>query len=120
MGLAVRVVADGETANLAAAYEVAIYRIAQEALTNVAKHAQASLCIIRLACDGALVLEIRDDGVGIAQNRTSGVGLHSMVERAEELGGTCTVTSGKGGGTTVRASLPLRSSYGADPNPDRG
>jgi len=119
-GLAVSVTADSNLPVLPAAYEVAIYRVAQEALTNIVKHAQASRCVIRITCEHELCLEIHDDGIGIPQNRASGVGLHSMLERAEELGGTCTITSSKGEGTAIRASLPLRRSYGADPDPDRG
>jgi signal transduction histidine kinase len=110
---------------LPAAVEVASYRIVQEALTNVVRHARASHCVLRLiyrGADGAsahlhtanasqLVLEIQDDGVGIATNRLSGVGLQSMRERAEELGGQLVLASGAGG-TTLRAVLPLGSEGG--------
>ncbi len=91
--------------------EVAAYRIAQEALTNVARHAGARHCTVRLALDepaGALHLEIGDDGRGIAPARGRGVGLASMRERAEELGGACVVEPTPGGGTRVRASLPYQ------------
>lgn len=95
---------------LPAAVEVAAYRIVGEALTNVARHAQASGVRLRvdLAAD-ALVVEVADDGVGIAPGRTAGVGLSSLRERAAELGGSTTVTSPPGGGTVVAARLPLRS-----------
>ncbi len=95
---------------LPAAVEVAAYRIAQEALTNVVRHAEASRCVVRLALDekaGTLQLEVEDDGRGIGEDRGSGVGLHSMRERAAELGGSITVVSAAGGGTIVRARLPL-------------
>jgi signal transduction histidine kinase len=80
---------------LPAAVEVAVYRIASEAMTNAARHAAASSC------------EIADDGIGIAADRASGVGLLSVRERAAELGGRCEVLCPPGGGTAVRARLPL-------------
>jgi signal transduction histidine kinase len=93
---------------LPAAVEVAAYRIVQEALTNVVKHAQAHNCLVTLSYDDVLHVSIRDDGCGIAEGRVSGVGLASMRERAEELGGTCQVDAGDGEGTNVLARLPLR------------
>jgi signal transduction histidine kinase len=93
--------------NLPAAVEVAIYRVTQEALTNVARHARARTCIVRLVLDGDVALEIVDDGVGISSRRSAGVGLSSMHERAEELGGSCVVESTSEGGTRVIARLPL-------------
>ncbi len=95
---------------LPAAVEVAAYRIAQEALTNVVRHSGAAECAVRLALGeecGTLRLEIEDDGIGIGEDRGTGVGLHSMRERAEELGGECVVESPPGGGTRVSASLPI-------------
>src|SRR5215217_8061907 len=95
---------------LPAAVEVACYRIAQEAMTNVSRHAQAKTCNVRLSVDrgaGVLEVEITDDGVGIPGNRAAGVGLSSMRERAEELGGTLAVEPGLQGGTRVLARLPL-------------
>ena len=92
-----------------AAVEVAAYRIAQEALTNVVKHAGAQRCTIRLtfaAARGALLIEVDDNGVGFAAGQPSGVGLRSMRERAEELGGHCAVMPLPEGGTRVRALLP--------------
>jgi signal transduction histidine kinase len=91
---------------LDAAVEVAAYRIVQEAVTNVARHAHARSCRLHLAVEpDALVVEVADDGQGIAQ-RATGVGLHTMRERAVELGGTCTIDSRPGLGTIVRARLP--------------
>ena len=92
---------------LPAAVEVAAYRIACEALTNVARHALARICHITIALDSALHMEIADDGVGLAAERRMGVGLISMRERAEELGGSCAITSAGGHGTRVRVELPL-------------
>jgi len=92
---------------LPAAFEVAAYRIACEAITNTARHAQAHSCQIALAVDNALRLDIRDDGVGLASERRVGIGLVSMRERAEELGGICTIESSPGGGVYISAVLPL-------------
>jgi len=95
---------------LPAAVEVACYRIVQEALTNIARHAHAKGCYIRLSVDrgsGVLEVEITDDGVGISGERIAGVGLSSMRERAEELGGALIVERGPEGGTRVLGRLPM-------------
>jgi two-component system NarL family sensor kinase len=105
-GLQIVVEAPGCLPPLSAAVEVAAYRIVQEALTNVVKHARASRCIIRLTAADALLVEIADDGVGLPDKRHAGVGLLSMHERAEELGGTCMVEALPEGGTRVMARLP--------------
>src|SRR5215217_4658854 len=96
---------------LPAAVEVATYHIAQEAMTNVIRHAGASKCSIRIALDeeaDVLHLEVEDDGRGIGEDHKAGVGTHSMRERAEELGGRCTIEAPEGGGTLVSAQLPCR------------
>jgi signal transduction histidine kinase len=93
---------------LPAAAEVAAYRIAQEALTNVARHAQAQCCLLRLSLkDDTLSLDISDDGKGLPASHHIGVGLHAMHERASELGGSCVVTRGESGGTLIQVRLPL-------------
>lgn len=102
----VSVTADGTT-GLPAAVEVAAYRIVSEALTNVVKHAGATTVDVRLeAGPTALSVVVADDGRGIAADVSAGVGLLSLRERAEELGGRCEVVCPEGGGTTVRALLP--------------
>ena len=73
---------------LSAAVEVAIYRIVEEALTNVVRHARATHCRVALSAERDVELTIADDGVGLPELRRPGVGLLSMRERAEELGGT--------------------------------
>ena len=91
---------------LPAAVEVAAYRIVQEALTNVARHARARSCTVQLAVEpDSVLLEIADDGQGMTGHR-AGVGLQAMQERAAELGGSCRITSRPGAGTTVAALLP--------------
>ena len=95
---------------LPAAVEVAAYRIIQEAMTNVARHAHARTCRVRLSVDqtgSVLELETTDDGVGMPEDRRAGVGLSSMRERAEELGGTLVVEPLPKGGTRVLARLPV-------------
>ena len=92
---------------LPAAVEAAAYRIAAEAMTNVSRHAAAAHCDVRLAAvDGSLTVTVADDGSGLPAGFRAGVGVSAMRERAEELGGTCHVERGAGGGTVVRAVLP--------------
>jgi signal transduction histidine kinase len=93
---------------LPAAVEVAAYRIAQEALTNVLRHAEAETCTVTLAYDrtGVLTVDIADDGRGLPDGARAGVGMASMRERAEELGGACAIESSPIDGTRVRATLP--------------
>ena len=96
---------------LPAAVEVAAFRIAGEAMTNVDRHAAATRCTVRLGTDGdALLVEVTDDGVGIAAHAEAGVGLVALRERAAELGGRSEVTCPPEGGTVVRAWLPTRTS----------
>jgi len=92
---------------LPAAVEVAVYRIALEALTNVARHAQARACHVRLWLDDALRLEVTDNGIGLSEEHRAGVGMLSMRERAEELGGSCSIELALPRGTRVYARLPL-------------
>lgn len=93
---------------LPAAVEVATYRIAQEALTNVVHHAGAQHCLLRLGLqNNLLTLQITDDGKGIPDEHRIGVGLLTMRERASELEGCCTITQGTPTGTTIQVSIPL-------------
>lgn len=100
---------------LPAAVEVNAYRIALEALTNTARHARANRCLIQFQCENlqdgegkaALLVTIEDDGAGMPAQYHAGVGLRSMRERAEELGGRLLIQSGNPKGTTIQAWLPL-------------
>lgn len=106
-GLEATVEAD-DLGQLSAAVEVAAYRIVSEALTNATKHAKAEHVRATLGVDAdRLHLEVADDGVGIPVDAQAGVGLVSLRERAGELGGRAAVTCPPGGGTVVRAWLPL-------------
>jgi signal transduction histidine kinase len=94
--------------DLPAAVEVAAYRIASEVLHNVVKHAQASECVVDVeVSDNFLTLSVADNGQGLPQAYTAGVGLASMRERAAELGGSLAVRTCQDGGACVTAHLPL-------------
>jgi signal transduction histidine kinase len=91
-------------------HATAIYRIAQEALTNVVKHASArSISIVVTTAEGMVRTMIEDDGVGFAFSavREEALGLVGMRERALLLGGRFDVESSPGGGTTIVAEIPL-------------
>lgn len=108
-----RMVAPDRLPVLAAAVEVAAYRIGLEALTNVAHHAAARHAILELAVDDDdLVVEVRDDGHGLPELPRAGIGLTSMRERAEELGGSFEVARAAEGGLRVTARLPLENEAG--------
>jgi signal transduction histidine kinase len=105
--LAVSVEASGELGDLPAAVEVAAFRIATEAITNSARHAEAHICHVCLTRDGALHVEVRDDGRGLPAQIQPGVGLTSIGERAAELGGTWSIGPSPDNGTVVTARLPV-------------
>lgn len=90
-----------------AAVEVAAFRVVQEAINNVIRHAQARHCNISISIEDELQIRIQDDGVGLSGDARSGVGLQSMRERAAEMGGVCRIETGAGGGVIVQLSLPL-------------
>lgn len=89
------------------AVEVAAFRIASEALTNVTRHARAEHCTVAFRLTDRLELEVGDDGVGLPSDLHPGVGLQSMRERAGELGGSLEIDSSPGDGTRVRVFLPV-------------
>ncbi|WP_449061031.1 GAF domain-containing sensor histidine kinase [Planomonospora algeriensis] len=89
--------------------EAAVLRVAQEALHNAARHADAGAVAVRLGGEGGrVVLEVRDDGVGfdVAAASGRGLGIASMGDRAQALGGSVRVASEPGGGTLVRMEVP--------------
>lgn len=96
---------------LPAAVEVAAYRIVMEAIGNAVRHAGATRIEARLHVeDGTLVLEVLDDGCGGTTTARAGGGLHTMRERATELGGSLVITEGDPG-TTITAHLPIDGSH---------
>ena len=95
---------------LPAAAEVAAYRIATEAMTNVLRHSGATSCLVSLTVNGALEVSVADNGSRPWDPARAGVGWASMRERAAELGGACTVSRRREGGTLVRAVLPITGS----------
>ena len=108
-GLPVRLAVD-RSAALPAAVDVSAYRIVQEALTNVLKHAGPASADVTVGCvDGAVVIEVTDDGVGgaAAEPPAAGHGLVGMRERAAMFGGELLAGPQPGGGFAVRARLPL-------------
>jgi signal transduction histidine kinase len=94
----------------------ALFRILQEALTNVARHSRASVVSVTLDDSGAdLVLEVRDDGIGISPSaaaNTRSIGLTGMRERAQLVGGGLSISRAAGAGTIVRAQVPRRATLG--------
>lgn len=114
--LAFRIECPPALPELRAAVEVAAYRIVTEAMVNVVKHARASACTVKLTIDDTnyLRIEVSDDGVGATNGHAvavagspGGIGLHSMRERAAEIGGECGIDRPASGGTRVWALLPL-------------
>lgn len=94
---------------LPAAVEVAAYRIVTESVANAVRHGQPSHCVVVLrTSDAWLHITIADDGAGVADDATPGVGLATMRERAAEVGGSFEMQTGPAG-TTITARLPLES-----------
>jgi signal transduction histidine kinase len=106
-GVEVAVSCDPLPPTTSPAAEVAAYRIVTEALTNVVRHAGARACWVDIrGRGGALEISVADDGRGLPPDHVPGVGLASMAERADELGGTLRVRARPAGGTIVHAWLP--------------
>ncbi len=107
-GLRIEVRADGLPGELPDEHKTCIFRIAQEALNNVCKHANAKSVEITARCaDSWLLVTVQDDGRGFQNGRGTGLGLTGMQERVESLGGTIKITSGLGKGTLIEVALPL-------------
>jgi len=107
LAVSLEVPADG-LASLPAAVEVACYRIVAEALANVARHARATRCSVRVRLDHAVRVDVRDDGVGLAEGWRPGVGIASMRERVTELGGELLIEPCLPHGTRIAVRLPVR------------
>ena len=107
-------------ARLEDAVEIVVYRLVQESLTNVVKHAGASTADVAVQeSDGAVQIMVRDDGRGFdAEGCTEGFGLLGMQERVTALGGRVDVASVPGEGTTIRAVLPARHRPAPEPRAD--
>lgn len=108
-GLACSFRCEGVSEDPDPAAAIAVYRVAQEALTNVMRHAHARRVAVRLwrAADGTLRLSVEDDGIGMAANEPRhGFGLMGATERAASLGGALTLDSGPGRGVALRLVLP--------------
>ena len=107
-GLPVSLAMDGNRSGLPAVVEVSAYRIVQEALTNVLKHAGAAHAGVRLECSSdVLTIEVRDNGSSASANEAGGHGLIGMRERVAVLGGELVAGPEPGGGFAVRATLPF-------------
>ena len=107
-GVAVGVETTGDPRPMLADVEVALFRVAQEALTNVAKHAKASRVGLTLSyMDDVVLLDVRDDGVGFDPDvANGGFGLSSMRQRLLRVAGSLEIESSPGEGTAVNASVP--------------
>jgi signal transduction histidine kinase len=113
-GVVVDLRVDGVPRRMAPLAQSTMYRIVQEALTNVARHAEARVVAVMLKHESTVLeLVIRDDGVGFdpaaALSEASGLGLHGMQERVALLGGSVQIVSRPGHGTTIHARIPAGS-----------
>jgi len=87
---------------------LALYRIAAEALTNVARHSNAARVEVSLEAPlGVATLHVADDGCGLDRSASAGLGIAGMRQRAERLGGTLGLRSGPGGGVVLTAAIPV-------------
>ena len=117
-GVPVRLETTGEAMPLSPELEVTLFRVAQEALTNVAKHASATRVGLTVSYLGDVVLlDVRDDGVGFESMADAGAnghsfGLSAMRQRLRRVGGSLEVESAPGGGTAISASVPMSGAAG--------
>jgi len=112
-GLDISLAVGGEVRPLPPGLELSVYRIAQEALTNVLKHAQASMARVRVDYGpDAVTIDVTDDGTARTASASPGHGLVGVRQRAQVFGGTAAAGPAPGGGWHVHAELPT------DPGPD--
>lgn len=115
-GIACTLQAEGKAVRLPSQLEISIYRIAQEALTNVRKHAKASAISIQVKfCPDNFIINITDNGEGFelldmprSEKVGARLGLEGMKERAKMIGGTLTINTSPGGGTTIGLTVPIQ------------
>ena len=113
-GISIRMQVSGEQVRLSAQCELTVYRVAQEALSNIVRHAQATKARVDLHFGQDVVLTVTDDGSGIPASSTtsassgSGLGLIGMRERVNLVGGTLDLNTRLPNGTVVRATIPRR------------
>ncbi|MEO8132669.1 MAG: PAS domain S-box protein [Betaproteobacteria bacterium] len=116
-GIAFELKMDPSCAELGEPYASTLFRVMQESLTNVARHAQATRVMVRLAREaGDAVLSVADNGIGMqadARAKPGSFGLRGIRERVLLLGGVLTITGDASGGTTVSVRLPIRAAVGA-------
>jgi two-component system sensor histidine kinase UhpB len=106
-GTSIRLHTSGDPSATAPDVELALYRIAQEALTNITRHADASEVVVSLAFrDGGALLTIEDDGIGVSHRARRRSGLEVMRERARLVGGDLAIADRPGGGASVRIDIP--------------
>ncbi|WP_051297945.1 sensor histidine kinase [Brevibacterium album] len=106
-GTEVRFEVTGEPIELSPAIEVSLFRVAQEALANIAKHAEARRAVVTLSYAGPeVLLDVRDDGRGLVTSRGEGFGLTSMRQRIRGIGGHVDVHGAENEGTSVSARVP--------------
>jgi len=106
-GLPVELTVEGEPRVLPVGVDISAYRIVQEALTNVLRHARATHVDVRLRFGDTLELDVEDDGIGAPAGTNGGHGLVGMAERVRLYGGELEAGPRPSGGFRVRARLPL-------------
>ena len=119
-GIQVKVNGNGDFGRLPKETEIALFRVVQEALTNIHRHSKSSIAVIRLRrAGGTIRIAVKDAGVGMAQptaatgrNSPLGVGIAGMRERVKQLGGVFEIQSKPGRGTTLSVELPVTENQG--------
>ena len=107
-GITATVRSDGELPPLNMATDVVLLRTVQEAFANIRKHSKASMVIVALThVKDGVRLSVADNGIGLGEGHAEGFGLRGMHARAEQVGGTMSVSSTPGGGTTVTVEVPV-------------
>jgi two-component system CheB/CheR fusion protein len=112
LGVACVVQSDSPGQKFQGPYAIQLFRIAQEAVINAAKHSKAKKVRVRLAeSDGHVELTVEDEGVGLPENfeQNGGMGMHIMRYRARAIGGQLIVRNGSGGGVVVTCTAPRES-----------